>query len=73
MSYHVTFCMLEVESDEQSKYHFTYWHFTLHVSYLSQRLHIECTCSREHLTNLLTRQLQQRGMNSCINLLYSNM
>ena len=66
MSYHVTICMLEVESDEHSTCHFTYWHFTLHVSYLSQRLHIECTCLREHLTDLLTSRLQQRGMNCTV-------
>ena len=40
-----------------------------HVSYLSQRLHIEGTCLREHLANLLTSRLQQNDMNS-VNLQY---
>jgi len=40
-----------------------------HVSYLSQRLHVEGTCLREHLANLLTSRLQQNDMNS-VNLQY---
>jgi len=40
-----------------------------HVSYLSQRLHVDGTCLREHLANLLTSRLEQNDMNS-INLQY---
>lgn len=37
--------------------------YTLHL-YLGQRLHVEGSCLREYLTNLLTSRLRQRDMSN---------
>ena len=43
--------------------HVFFLQYTLHL-YLGQRLHVEGSCLREYLTNLLTSRLRQRDMNN---------
>lgn len=66
----VTSCLSESKW-KQFNMLFTGFLHLVHVSYLSQWLHVEGTCLRENLTNLLTSSLQQKWING-INLQHIN-